>query len=895
MVADEPRRNPACQTRKSRPVSDCRVGALVVGAGAEERGPPLSDLKRAALWYAAHRWPVVALHSVVEGRCSCCKPGCGNAGKHPRTRHGLKDARIDDADIDHWWNRWPDANIGVKTGVTTGIVVIDVDPRHGGDESLAELVREYGDLPSTVEALTGGGGRHLVFKHPGGTVRNRSNLRPGIDVRGDGGYIVAPPSNHMSGGQYRWREGHGPHEMQPAEMPAWLLALVCRRIVEGVSGETTPAGERAANHDSAARPGPVADNRVTRALAAMRGLRVDDHKDGSRRLFAAASIAVRHDLADGAALATIREYLNGAPAPREYSDADILKRLQDAERTCTRGQALRHGQARRAANRTASAASAPPPAPFKPFPVDALPDPLRVFVKAVAAATGTDVAFAALAALVVVAGCIGNRVAVLVKSGWIEPAVLWGMLVGRSGTTKSPVLKLVTRALIELFKVERRAFRDALKDYQREFERHGVRLAEWKKSQRKGPPTDPPDEPERPTERRLVVSDVTVEKLGCLLEENPLGLLLVRDELAAWVGAFDRYASGGKGSDQPAWLSMYDAAPVTIDRKSGKGTYFVERAAVSVVGSIQPGTLARIFGTAEREAGLLARVLLAYPPDRPALWTDAALPDDVAAAWRDLLSTLLALPAGEDELGDPRPRSIPIGKEAKPIWIEWHDRHARELVDIGNDDLAAHYAKLKGACARIALLFTCVDVAAGGDAVTYISAAAMRRAIQVTEWFKGEARRVYAVLGETEEERSRRRLVEWIDRRGGDVSVRDLTHGLHQYRGHADAAKAELDALAKAGLGSWTHPAPGPKGGRPSPRFVLNSKNTITKTPADDAGSGGFGCGDGGNARSSVKNDDLESTESSASDAVPGAADGDKPDVEGETTIPGADDEWGEV
>lgn len=798
----------------------------------------MSDLKRAALYYANYGWPVVSLHFMKDGRCSCGRVRCDSPGKHPTTKHGPKDASRNEIQIDHWWNRRPEANIGIRTGVNTGIVVIDVDPRHGGDESLAELVREHGELPATVEALTGGGGRHLVFKHPGGTVRNRSNMRPGIDVRGDGGYIVAPPSNHASGGQYRWREGHGPHEMTPAEMPAWLLALVTRGNLEDTNTDAAPVAKPAPTP-----PAALMNERATRALAAMRGLRADDHKDGSRRLFAAASIAVRFDLDTNGALATIREYLNSAPTPREYSDSDILKRLHDAERTCTRGEALHSGQARGAAPGNVPAPSAPPPEPFQPFPVDALPDRMRVFVENVAAATGTDAAFAAMAALVVVAGCIGNRVAVLVKSGWIESAVLWGVLVGRSGTTKSPVLKLVTRALIDLFKAERRAFTDAMKEYIREMERHNVRLAEWKKSQRDGPPTDPPDEPERPTERRLLVSDITVEKLGELLEQNPLGLLLVRDELAAWVGAFDRYASGGKGSDQPAWLSMYDAAPVTIDRKSGKGNYFVERAAVSVLGSIQPGTLARSFGTAEREAGLLARVLVAYPPDRPALWTEAALPDDVAAEWRKLLETLLALPAAIDEHGDPRPRFIPIGQEAKALWIEWHDRHARELVDISNDDLVAHYAKLKGACARIALLFACVEVAAGGDAVAYISADAMRRAIAVVEWFKGEGRRVYAVLGESEEDRARRQLIEWIERRGGAVTVRELTHSLQQYRGRTDAAKTDLDALAKAGCGAWEHPAPGPKGGRPSPRFVLTTDDTNTKTPADAGMKEGIGSG----------------------------------------------------
>jgi putative DNA primase/helicase len=311
-------------------------------------------LKRAALWYAARGWPVIPLHSVRDGRCSCGR-ACSSPGKHPRTLHGAKDASTDEAQIERWWTRWPDANIGICTGVGSGIVALDVDPRHGGAESLADLEQEYGELPATVESLTGGGGRHLGFKHPGGTVRNRSNIRPGVDLRGDGGHLVAPPSVHANGRQYCWREGHGPHELAPAEMPAWLLALVTRGNLED-AGEVAPPGTEL--------PMP---ERTVRALAAMRGLRVDDQKDGSRRLYAAASIAVRFDLDTNGALATIREYLSGAPTPREYSDADILKRLHDAERTCTRGEALNNGQARRAAAPGTATLSAPPPDELPPL------------------------------------------------------------------------------------------------------------------------------------------------------------------------------------------------------------------------------------------------------------------------------------------------------------------------------------------------------------------------------------------------------------------------------------------------------------------------------------------------------------------------------------------------
>ncbi|MDM8008117.1 MAG: YfjI family protein [Phycisphaerae bacterium] len=462
------------------------------------------------------------------------------------------------------------------------------------------------------------------------------------------------------------------------------------------------------------------------------------------------------------------------------------------------------------------------------FPVRRLPGRLRGFVEAVSDATGTAPAYAALAALVVAAGCVGNRAAVLVKRGWVEPCVLWGALIGRSGTTKTPLLMLVIQALQEMYKADRAAFTEAMRDYAAALEHHNVALTSWKREQQKKPPTDPPIEPERPREKRLIVSDITMEKLGCLLEDNPLGLLLVRDELAAWVGAFDRYAPGGKGSDRPAWLSMHSAAPVTIDRKSGTGTLFVERAAVSVIGGMQPGTLARVFGMAEREAGLLARALLVYPPDRPALWSEAELSEDMTQSWYDLLRGLLELAPAEDEAGSLRPRLIPMSPDAKAMWVEWHDAHVRELADIENDDLAAHFAKLKGICARLALLFTCVEVASGGYRAENIGAVQMQQAIDTTEWFKAEARRVYAILGETPEDRARRRLVELVQRKGGKLTVRELQRSTTMYATSEDAETA-LDDLVSAGYGEWEEKGPTPRGGRPSRVFQLTGRADSTK------------------------------------------------------------------
>lgn len=135
-----------------------------------------------------------------------------------------------------WYRRWPDANVGIVTGEISNLIVIDVDPKHGGDDSLERLERRHGPMPATVEAISGGGGRHLYFAHPGTPLRNRAGLEQGIDLRGDGGYIVAPPSIHPSGNPYVWRKGHSPDEISLAPLPRWLYgALTGARVGRSVA------------------------------------------------------------------------------------------------------------------------------------------------------------------------------------------------------------------------------------------------------------------------------------------------------------------------------------------------------------------------------------------------------------------------------------------------------------------------------------------------------------------------------------------------------------------------------------------------------------------------------------------------------------------------------------
>lgn len=187
--------------------------------------PPSTDPLTAALALAASGLAVLPCHVSEDGACSCGRQDCPSPGKHPRTRHGLHDASTDVRTLRGWWARWPGANVALRTGATPsgGVVVVDVDPRHGGEASLARLLRCHGALPETAEAATGGGGRHLYFAHPGVAVANSAGscLGPGLDVRGDGGYVLAAPSRHASGAGYRWRS-----DRAPVELPAWLLRLL---------------------------------------------------------------------------------------------------------------------------------------------------------------------------------------------------------------------------------------------------------------------------------------------------------------------------------------------------------------------------------------------------------------------------------------------------------------------------------------------------------------------------------------------------------------------------------------------------------------------------------------------------------------------------------------------
>jgi hypothetical protein len=339
---------------------------------------------------------------------------------------------------------------------------------------------------------------------------------------------------------------------------------------------------------------------------------------------------------------------------------------------------------------SAAAKTPRPVLPYKPFPVDALPEPIRQYVKDAAAAIGCDPAFIAVPMLPALAAAIGNTRRVKLKGGWTEPAVIWAASVADSGTHKSPSLELA------LAPVQRRQT-DAFREWQEA-------INHYKKQ-------DPDKRGKLPVCKRFLVSDTTVEALAVILQDAPRGVLLGRDELGGWLGGMDAYRPKGKGGDVPHFLEMHRAGPLLVDRKCGQENLIhVPHAAVSITGTIQPETLRRALGREHFEDGLAARFLLTMPPRQPRQWTEREIGADLQGAVTRVFRRLygLGFEPGNDEC---RPVVLSLNKEAKDTWVAFYNAHAREQADL-DGDLAAAWSKLEAYCARLALVIEQVKWAA---------------------------------------------------------------------------------------------------------------------------------------------------------------------------------------
>ena len=188
----------------------------------------------AALNLAARGLRILPVHFPIQRRetlaCSCGQRDCDNPAKHPfgsLVPHGAKDATTSTQIVEEWWTSYPQLNIGIATA---NLLVIDVDPRHSGDESLAALEERHDVIPHTWCVRTGSGGLHIYLAAPSSSTISNSagKLGPGLDIRAKGGSVVAPPSRHITGDHYRWI--FDPDEAPLAPIPDWLVTKLTEPI-----------------------------------------------------------------------------------------------------------------------------------------------------------------------------------------------------------------------------------------------------------------------------------------------------------------------------------------------------------------------------------------------------------------------------------------------------------------------------------------------------------------------------------------------------------------------------------------------------------------------------------------------------------------------------------------
>jgi hypothetical protein len=437
-----------------------------------------------------------------------------------------------------------------------------------------------------------------------------------------------------------------------------------------------------------------------------------------------------------------------------------------------------------------------------PFPIEVLPPALRTFVEAAAAALPCPADFLAVPMLGVLGAAIGTTRMVEIKAGWRESARLWTAVISEPGSKKSPALDKVVHPLYAIQHDLGEEYDAAKRDYEAELATYEVELAAWKGNKDRTA-DNKPAKPEAPPFSQICSTDATVEALASLLEQNPRGVVFIRDELTAWVHAMDQY-KGGKGADRQHWLSFWNGAPVIVNRKNRREATVLMDPFVAVVGCLPPDVLEELGDERGREDGFVHRILFASPPAHTVEWTEASLGPEVAQNYETVIRALFTLEGF---------RVLHMTHRARKVWTEWINGHYAQSSDVElSPALRGPWAKLEGMCARLALILQLAqhvcDAMSSSPASNHASGEtidhkSMTRAVAlIDDYFKSHLRSVYAQMHATPADRRLEGVRQWVERRGGEVPFRDLCRFKVAGCTTMAAAAQIAQQLAEHGMGS---------------------------------------------------------------------------------------------
>ena len=426
--------------------------------------------------------------------------------------------------------------------------------------------------------------------------------------------------------------------------------------------------------------------------------------------------------------------------------------------------------------------------PWRPFPVAILPKRLREIVVSGAEATGVDPTFILLPALAVAATAIGNSRRIASNQSWESPVTIWAAVIGVPGSRKTPALKLVMRPL---------------EIHQDELDSAHV------------------SDDENAPRAICYVTDITIERLAGVLQENPRGVGMLRDELSSWFQSLTKYRR--EGSDAAQWLELFNDGRFRVHRKTGTPRYVSVRGGnVSVCGSVQPEVLQRCLANGNTENGLAGRFLLAWPPRILRQDFPSGVDEQTQSRWAVCIRRLLKAEMKPDVCGGTVPVVLPLTPEASAIWQAFYAEHqTRQFEAMGA--YAAALSKLEGYVLRLALIYHLMEQADDvlGDDTAPVSAEAMRQAVATVEWFIYETGRIYGRWARGDELTDAQRAFDWLDARGGRGTLREMIRqGIFDDAEQGDQALAELNGAGLLTIETTKRSGPG----RPGTEYVLRPR-----------------------------------------------------------------------
>lgn len=435
------------------------------------------------------------------------------------------------------------------------------------------------------------------------------------------------------------------------------------------------------------------------------------------------------------------------------------------------------------------------------LPLEAFPECFQTYITEAAASIVCPFDFIAIPLLVTAGTVIGRTRRIELKADWYEYPALYAGVVGVPGDKKSPAIAKGTKPinrlsknLYEIHQVERQEYENALVDYELSF-------AKWKKSAfaKDDKNLEKPEKPIEPPCPRLYAVDATIESIAEILQANPRGIAIIRDELSAWVKSMNQYKKG-KGADREFWLSCWAGAPAHVDRK-GSEPIILFSPFLSVCGCIPPDILPELTDEKHRADGFIDRVLFTYPEQIGQSWSDAVISEEAYQAINQCFDELMKLDF--DRYGEPV--SVSLNIKARDKFIDWINGHYEEIEHESFPYiLRGPWSKMPGQLARITLIIHLCRYAMGETPNVLIDDTSMSSGILLTEYFKNHARKIYNTLELTNQERRIMQLADWL-KKGNKTAIKPRDIQMNGVAGCKTAvdAKSLLNSIAEYGYGCW--------------------------------------------------------------------------------------------